>query len=84
MEALRKDKTPFVFGMMAERITEAVNKPESDFIPRGIVTRNTPYLGGIMMENKEMIQLIDLDLLSKSLRFLPMLGNGSEDVVDND
>ncbi len=53
VDALRKDKTPFVFGMMAERITEAVNKPESDFIPRGIVTRNTPYLGGIMMENKD-------------------------------
>jgi hypothetical protein len=36
-----------------------------------------------MMENKEMIQLIDLELLSENLRFLPMLESGEEDVVDN-
>ena len=83
VDAFRKDKSPFVFGIMAERITEAINKPESDFILPGIVTQDTPYLGGIMMENKEMIQLVDLGLLSENLRFLPMLESGEEDVVDN-
>jgi len=83
VDALRSDNTPYVFGIMAERITEAVNKPESAFVPPGIVTQDTPYLGGIMMENKEMIQLIDLDRLSNSLHFLPMLGSGGEDFVDS-
>ena len=83
VDALRKDKTPYVFGIMAERITEAVNKPESNFIPSAIVTQDTPYLGGIMMENKEMIQLIDLDRLSESFQFLPMLENGGKNGADN-
>lgn len=83
VDYLKHDTTPFVFGIMAERITEAVNKPEKDFVSPGIVMRDTPYLGGIMMENKDMIQFIDLDRLSESLTFLPMLENSIKDVIDN-
>jgi chemotaxis-related protein WspB len=83
VDSFRKDNTPYVFGIMAERITEAVNKPESDFVPAGIVMEEAPYLGGIMMENKEMVQFIDIDRLSESLKFLPMLGNGIENVAEN-
>lgn len=83
VDYLRQDKTPGVFGIMAERITEAVNKSRRDFIPSGITMKNAPYLGGILMENKEMIQFIDLDRLSESLHFLPMLENSLGYVVDN-
>ncbi len=83
VDYLKKDKTPAVFGIMAERITEAVNKPESDFVSSSITMRDTPYLGGIMMENKEMIQLIDLDHLSESLKFLPMLEGSIDHVANN-
>ena len=64
-----------VFGMMAERITEAINRPDSDLLAPGLSMPDAPYLNGIMMENQDMIQLIDLDILAKSLTFLPMLEN---------
>ena len=83
IDYLGQDKTPSVFGIMAERITEAINKPESDFIAPGIIMQNAPYLGGIMMENKEMIQLIDLDRLSKSLPFLSMFEDGERAIAGN-
>ena len=83
VDYLKKDKTPGVFGIMAERITEAVNKPEKEFIPPGIVMQNAPYLGGILMENKEMIQFIDIDRLSESFQFLPMLENSIGYVAGN-
>jgi len=78
VEALKQDGTIYTFGIMAERITEAINKPESDFVPPGIIMPDAPYLGGVMMENREMIQLIDLERLSASLQFLPMLQRDGE------
>jgi chemotaxis-related protein WspB len=79
----RKDQTLSILGIMAERVTEAVNKPATDFISPSIIMHDTPYLGGIMMEDKEMIHLLDLDLLLESLQFLPMLEHGGENVSDN-
>jgi chemotaxis-related protein WspB len=72
IDYVRSDHTSAVFGIMAERITEAINKPESDFIAPSLIMPNARYLAGIVMENKEMIQLIDLERLSKSLPFLSM------------
>jgi len=45
--------------------------------------QEAPYLGGFVMENKEMIQYIDLDLLQNSFKFLPML-EGGNNVPDDD
>lgn len=86
VEYLKQDKTPGVFGIMAERITEAVNKPESAFTEPGIMMKNAPYLGGIVMENNAMIQLIDLQRLSRSLPFLTLFEEKHEDdhVVESD
>lgn len=81
VDDLRPEHAPYVFGIMAERITEAINKPEGDFLPPGIIMPNAPYLGGILMENKAMIQLIDLDRLSQSLSFLAMFEEGAAHVI---
>lgn len=84
VEYLRRDKMPGVFGIMAERITEAIDKPDSAFVEPGIMMKEAPYLGGVLMENNAMIQLIDLDRLSKSLYFLTMFEDEEQHVVQND
>jgi chemotaxis-related protein WspB len=84
VEYLRRNAIPGVFGIMAERITEAVDKPGNAFVEPGIMMKEAPYLGGVLMENNAMIQLIDLDRLSKSLVFLTMFEGGDQDVAQSD
>ncbi len=72
VEYLKPDKSQGMFAIMAERITEAIDRPKSAFIPPGITMQEAPYLSGILMENDEMIQLIDLNRLAKSLKLLSM------------
>jgi chemotaxis-related protein WspB len=76
VDYVRDDAKPSIFGIMAERVTEASEKPDSAFIPPSISIPNASYLAGVMMENKEMIQLIDLDRLPDHLQFLTLLDNG--------
>lgn len=83
VDYLKKDNTTAVFGLMAERVTEAVMKPDDALVPPSVSMQKTPFLGGIIMEQKDMIQYIDVDLLPSSLHFLPMLENGIGDVADN-
>jgi chemotaxis-related protein WspB len=84
VEYLKQDKTRGVFGIMAERITEAVDRSKDDFIPPGIAMDDAPYLGGILMENKEMIQLVDLERLAKSLQILSLFNNENAHVSEGD
>ena len=72
VEYLKPDKTPGMFAIMAERITEAIERPQHAFISTGITMQDAPYLTGMLMENDEMIQLIDLNRLAKSLKLLSM------------
>jgi chemotaxis-related protein WspB len=60
-----------IIGLIAERVTETVRKPEDAFVFSGIRSADAPYLGGIVMEQKKMIQYIDLDLLPNCIAFLP-------------
>ena len=83
VDYVRDDNTPYIIGFMAERITEAVRKSEDAFVSPGVSMQEAPYLGGFVMENKEMIQYIDLDLLPESFRFLPMLEGGNNVPDDN-
>ncbi len=71
----KDDNTPYVLGLMAERVTEAVRRPKDVFLSPGINMGEAPYLRGVVMEEKKMIQYIDLDLLPESFNFLPMLQN---------
>lgn len=79
VDYLKEDNTPYLLGLMAERVTEAVRKPKEAFLSPGIHMGEAPYMGGIIMEEKKMIQYIDLDLLPESFNFLPML----QDSIDN-
>jgi len=82
VDYLKDDHTPYVLGLMAERVTEAVRRSEDVFLSPGINMGEAPYLGGIVMEEKMMIQYIDLDLLPESFNFLPMLQNGLDNAQE--
>ncbi|OQX25463.1 MAG: hypothetical protein BWK80_15455 [Desulfobacteraceae bacterium IS3] len=66
-----KDNRTDTIGLIAERVTETVRKPKDAFVFSGSRAADAPYLGGIVMEQKKMIQYIDLDLLPNCIAFLP-------------
>lgn len=66
-----KDASSRILGLMAERVTETVKKNKEAFVMPGIRSEGAPYLGGIVMEQKKMIQYIDLDKLPACVNFLP-------------
>jgi chemotaxis-related protein WspB len=76
VDYLKEDKTPYIMGLMAERVTDAIRKSRDAFVSPGLTLQEAPYLGGFVMEDKEMIQYIDLDLLPETFRFLPLLEGG--------
>ncbi|MDM8550473.1 chemotaxis protein CheW [Desulfobacterales bacterium HSG2] len=71
VDYMGKDNMPHILGLMAERVTETIRKPKDAFVLPGIRSEQAPYLGGIVMEQKKMIQYIDLDRLPSCINFLP-------------
>lgn len=67
----RRHASSHILGLIAERVTEAVKKPDDAFVSGGIRSRKAPYLGGIVMEGEEMIQYLELDRLPDCIDFLP-------------
>ncbi len=79
VDYLKNDNTPYILGLMAERVTETARKDESAFLTPGLHMKEAPYLGSLVMEDNEMIQYVDLDLLPESFQFLPTLENAHHD-----
>jgi chemotaxis-related protein WspB len=50
-------------GLMAEKVIKTVNKSANEFLKSGIKTNDARYLGDMIMDEKGMIQNIDLELL---------------------
>jgi len=50
-------------GLMAERVTETLNKPDNELVRPGLPVNNAPYLGSMVMDEKGMIQCIQLEQL---------------------
>ena len=57
---------PRLLGLMAERVTETMNKPETELIPPTITVDASPYLGGIITDEKGMIQYLRVESLLPS------------------
>ena len=72
----RKDNTLQYLGLMAERVIETVNKPESDFMDSGIQVSEAPYLGGLIMDKKGMIQRLHLERLFADVQHTNLLAAG--------
>ncbi|NJL10040.1 MAG: chemotaxis protein CheW [Calothrix sp. SM1_7_51] len=68
-----KDNTLQYIGLMAERIIKTVKKSAKEFLKSGIKTNDAPYLGEIIIDEKGMIQHIDLEQLFASLQQINIL-----------
>jgi chemotaxis-related protein WspB len=73
-----KDDRLQYIGLMAERVIKTMNKPEIEFVSSGIQTSKAAYLGGMMMDEKGMIQHIDLDRLFADLKPIKFLEGGND------
>ena len=71
-----KDKTPQFIGLMAERVIETVDKPEAAMMDSGLQANAAPYLGGMMMDKRGMIQRIHLEQLFASVQHTNLLAAG--------
>ncbi|QTA78031.1 Chemotaxis protein, CheW/CheV-like [Desulfonema limicola] len=65
-----KNLKPYLLGLIAERVTETIRRPEESFVSTIVNLENAPYLRGILMEDNQMIQNIDLELLPDAIGFL--------------
>jgi len=82
IDYVKQDQTPGVLGILAERVTEAIMKPENSLIPLGLAIPESPYLEGIIMNQDEMIYAIDVEELPHKLPFFPDIPENMEN-LDN-
>jgi chemotaxis-related protein WspB len=73
----RPDNTVQCLGLMAEQVMETLDKPEADFMDTGVQTPDSPYLGGMVMDKKGMIQRIHLERLFADVQRTPLLRVGA-------
>ncbi len=50
-------------GLIAECVTEAVHGNESDFVFSGLKHQDSPFLGGVALDEEGMVQFIETNLL---------------------
>nr|WP_236505710.1 chemotaxis protein CheW [Tychonema sp. BBK16]MCF6373283.1 chemotaxis protein CheW [Tychonema sp. BBK16] len=62
-DANNPSQKPQILGLMAERVTETLNKPESEFISPAIKVDASPYLGEIITDDRGMIQFVRVEHL---------------------
>ncbi|BAZ08959.1 putative CheW protein [Calothrix sp. NIES-4071] len=72
----QEDNTLQYVGLMAERVIKTVKKSASDFLTSGIKTNEASYLGEMIMDEKGMIQHINLEELFTNLRKINLLKSG--------
>ncbi len=77
LDGVKPDGTPAIFGMMAERVTEAVMKSSNALITSGITMSNMPYLGGVLVDGNTMIQYIDVEALPGALNLSPIAASAA-------
>ena len=52
-----------ILGLMAERVTDTLNKSEREFINPGIKVEDSPYLGEMITDEQGMIQFLQVENL---------------------
>lgn len=82
---LGKDQSKHCIGLMAERITETLNKPDTELVDSGIKMDEAPYLGEMIMDEKGMIQRIRLEsLLSDQQQLYLLPGKDNKQLTINE
>ncbi|HBB35074.1 MAG TPA: chemotaxis protein CheW [Cyanobacteria bacterium UBA8803] len=62
--------TPQLVGLMAERVTETINKPDNEGGENGFEVKEAPYLGEMIMDEQGMIQQVRLEYLLSERKHL--------------
>lgn len=75
---LDEDHTKRFLGLMAERVTETLNKPDSELTKTGNRLEETSYLGDIIIDDERMIQRIRLDSLLSDAQHKYLLVAGEQ------
>jgi chemotaxis-related protein WspB len=58
-----------VVGMIAERATETLRRPDQDFVAPGVTVDEAPYLGRVATDHRGIVQLVEVSrLLPSSVR----------------
>lgn len=73
-----EDNSLQYIGLMAERVIKTVKKSASDFLPSGIKNSEASYLGEMIMDEKGMIQHINLEQLFTNFRQINLLQSGGQ------
>ncbi len=58
-----KENIDYCLGLMAERVTETLNKSKTEAAEVGIQVGDAPYLGEMIVNDQGMIQCIQLEHL---------------------
>lgn len=64
----REGAPPIQIGVLAEKITEAIEFDEEKISHSGVQIKEFPYFDGIIRAGSESIQLIDVNLLIDSMK----------------
>lgn len=71
-----KDGGHHRLGLMAERVTETLSRPDID-LKNPLTVNDVPYLGEMFMDEKVMIQLIHWEYLISDVQHAPLLAGGN-------
>jgi chemotaxis-related protein WspB len=63
---LDSDRTPHLLALMAERVTETLNKSDTEFVDLEIAVDAAPYMGKIITDEQGMIQCVRVEYLLPS------------------
>ncbi|WP_017716327.1 chemotaxis protein CheW [Kamptonema formosum] len=58
-----RDSTPRLLGVMAERVTETLNTPETKLVEPAVTVNSAPYLGKMIVGERGMIQCLRVEYL---------------------
>lgn len=71
MEHADANGQPRLLGLIAEYVTQAIRKERSQFVDPGVTLKAAPYLGPILMDSTDQIQLLYPEhLVSEPIRKL--------------
>lgn len=71
-----QENTKRYLGLMAERVTETLNKPDAEFMDAESQINEAAYLGEMIMDEKGMIQRIRLEYLLSDVQHKYLLAAG--------
>lgn len=72
-----QDEMLYYLGLMAERVTETLNKPDAELVNASIQMNGAPYLGEMIMDDKRMIQRLYLEHLLSDPAQLSLLSSSA-------